>query len=66
MEDKTKEKEEGLELVDNPFERGLEEGKAAAMDKHKEGLLNAIHNFYEAEAKKRPGVKKVKAKKMKL
>ena len=61
MDDKTKEKEEAV-LTDNPFEKGFKEGKAAAMKKHKEGLLNAISNFYDAEAKKRPAAKKVKAK----
>lgn len=62
MDDKTKEKEEGLELIDNPFDKGFKEGKAAAMKNHKESLLNAISKFYEAEAKKRPSVKKVRAK----
>ena len=54
------------EQIENAFDKGVEEGKAASMEKHKEGLLKAIHNFYDAEAKKRPGVRKVKAKKLKL
>ena len=62
MDDKTQETEEEVTLIDSPFEKGFEEGKAHALKQHKEGLLNAISNFYEAEAKKRPAAKKVRAK----
>ena len=62
MDDKTQETEEEVTLADNPFEKGFKEGRAAAMKNHKEGLLNAISNFYDAEAKKRPGLQKVRAK----